>query len=343
MFYLKYRPINLEQLDNTRVREVVSQLLKSKNLPHALSFIGGKGMGKTSVARIFAKAVNCENNLFAGKNSEIDPCNQCAQCKSIDNGSSPDITEMDAASNRGIEEVKQLMKEAAFAPLSARYRVFIIDEAHMITNDAFNALLKTLEEPPSTVIFILATTNEEKIPKTILSRCYRIGFGLADKSDIQHMLKRIVAGENLKITQALADLIADNSDYSFRDAAKLLEELTIQNKLNFEEAQAYLGIRVQNNLLYSLMHSSLDETINWIKHYQASGGNIKIVIEDTLQQLHNHLINPESIKDKQMSRTDLATCMRVMLEAYANLKISPIETIPLEIAVIEFYNQRKSI
>lgn len=347
MFYLKYRPTTLAELDNAQVRTAITNMLQSKQLPHAFTFIGTKGMGKTSTARIFAKAVNCLENSFAGKGDSIEPCNTCKNCISIDTGSSPDVVEMDAASNRGIDEVRRLIKEASFAPMSGRYRVFIIDEAHMITNDAFNALLKTLEEPPETVIFILATTNEEKIPKTISSRCFRISFGSAKKEDIKHMLKRIVTGEGLKITLGLADLVATYSENSFRDAAKLLEELSIQNKLTIDEAQQYLGIRAKDHLLSMLKEQSLSETLSWVEEYVKNGGSIKLLLEDILNKLHLQLLKNNGIDlhgeiiALGFTNTEIAQLMKLMNEAYASLRISPIETIPLEIALVEFYNLKK--
>ena len=347
MFYLKYRPTTLAELDNSYVRETIKNVLSSKSLPHAFTFIGTKGMVKTSTARILAKSVNCLNTAFAGQGESIEPCNTCKNCTSIETGSSPDVVEMDAASNRGIDEVRRLIKEASFAPMAGKYRVFIIDEAHMITNDAFNALLKTLEEPPETVIFILATTNEEKIPKTISSRCFKINFGSAKKEDIKHMLKRIVTGEGLKITQGLADLIATYSEHSFRDAAKLLEELHIQNKLSLEDAQTYLGIRAKDQLLAYLKEKSLTETITWIEEYVKNGGSVKILIEDTLNKLHAQLLANNNIPtDGEVvklgfTNNEIVHLMKLFNEAFGSLRISPIETIPLEIAVVEFYNQRQ--
>ena len=239
MYYLKYRPQSIGELDNTKVREKISNLLKTKEIPHAMLFVGSKGMGKTSTARIIAKSVNCLDNVFSGKGTSFEPCNICTNCASIDKGSSPDVVEQDAASNRGIDEIRKLIKESAFAPMAGRYRVYIIDEAHMITPDAFNALLKTLEEPPATVLFILATTNEEKVPTTIISRCVRIPFGQASKPDIIDMLDRMIAKENISINQDIKDIIYKYSDNSFRDAAKLLEELVLQDKLQKDEAEKH--------------------------------------------------------------------------------------------------------
>src|SRR3989339_93558 len=208
MFYLKYRPKTISELDNTRVRDQLRKILESKDFPHAFLFVGQKGTGKTSAARIFAKAINCL------KRESIEPCNRCVNCLAIASSSFTDVLEMDAASNRGIEEVKNLIRETAFLPMSGRYRVFIIDEAHMITPDGFNALLKTLEEPSPSTIFILATTNMEKLPKTIISRCVKINFGKGKIEDIVSMLKRISYAEKLEYSEDILKLIAHHSESS---------------------------------------------------------------------------------------------------------------------------------
>src|SRR3990167_2336485 len=234
MFYLKYRPKKIAELDNVRAKDILIKILNSSEIPHALLFVGDKGTGKTSAARLFAKSINCLKNKFSKNNKDVEPCNDCKNCKSIDTSSSIDIVEMDAASNRGIDEVRKIIQESTFAPMGNRYRVFIIDEAHMITNDAFNALLKTLEEPPKSVIFILATTNLEKMPKTIRSRCNIVNFAKAKKNDIISMLEKIIRKEKIKIDKELITLIAQHADSSFRDAAKILEELTVQQILSYE-------------------------------------------------------------------------------------------------------------
>lgn len=345
MYYLTHRPRTITELDNTKVRDKMQNILSSKAIPHAMLFVGSKGMGKTSTARIVAKALNCLENVFAKKGKSIEPCNTCTNCISIDTGSSPDVVEQDAASNRGIDEVRKIIKEASFAPMSGRYRIYIIDEAHMITTDAFNALLKTLEEPPKTVIFILATTNEEKIPSTIISRCVRIPFGSAEQKDIEHMLDRIAEKENIPLTPELKTLIATYSDNSFRDASKLMEELVMQNKLTVQDAEAYLGIRAKQQLLAIMQAEPLAESLKWIEEFVENGGNIKRVIEDMLQTLKKQLLLKSNVisdqKDLGYSLSEVTVLMKLLHEAYNNLKISPIDSLPLEIAVVEFYNLRK--
>lgn len=342
MFYLKYRPKNLSELDNQVVKEIIEKILSGSHLPHAFLFYGQKGTGKTSTARIFAKAINCLNNAFNKKNDSIEPCNQCSNCISIAQGNNPDVVEIDAASNRGIDEVKNLIQESNFLPMTGHYRVFIIDEVHMMTQEAFNALLKTLEEPPPSVIFILATTNKDKVPKTIISRCHLVNFGQAKKNDIINMLKRIVVKENISVNQKLISLIADYSDYSFRDAAKILEELLIQNKLNYEEAKKFLGLTKKNFLLI-LASKKRTEVFNWIDEFAKTNGDFKTLIESCLFELRQMLLSKQGIDFEEkiellFSEKEIVILIKLLTEAYQNLRLTPIESLPLEIAVYEFYN-----
>jgi len=343
VFYLKYRPHIIAEIDNVKARETITRFLNSDSLPHAFLFIGQKGTGKTSTARILAKSINCDKTrYFNNKFTNIEPCNQCSNCKSIDNDSSPDVVEMDAASNRGIDEIKNLIQNTAFTPMHSRFRVFIIDEAHQITHDGFNVLLKTLEEPPASVIFILATTNPEKVPPTIISRCVPINFGLASTIDIKNMLNRIIKNEKLLINNEVIDLIAIHSDNSFRDAAKLLQELITQNKLDLEKAQDYIGIRGNNILLALLDAKTIEDSLCWTKEFTNSGGNVKSLISDLLNQLHQLLMIKNQIVNEKtkitLSQQQILRLMKLFNEAYSNLHATPNESIPLEIAIMEYYN-----
>lgn len=345
MLYLKYRPRTVEELDNSTAREALGKLLTTKKLPHAFLFTGQKGTGKTSSARILAKAINCLENAYSGKGKSYEPCNKCANCKSIDSGSSPDVFELDAASNRGIDEVRNLIKEAGFSPMAGNFRVFIIDEAHMITNDAFNALLKTLEEPPPSVIFILATTNEEKVPKTIVSRCYAIKFNTASRDDIKSKLNKIIKEEDIKVPEGVVELISQHSEHSFRDAIRLLEELIVQNKLTTEEAGEYLGIRTKEGLLELLDKNESKEALQWVDEHVKAGGSIKHLITDLINAVRDHLmklkgVEVESPTSLHLSVQESMVLIKSLQEAYASLRITPIESLPLEIALIEFYNYK---
>ena len=221
VFYRKYRPQTISELDSSNVRETLFAVLKGENIPHAFLFTGPKGLGKTSTARIVAKAVNC----LHPKNGE--PCNVCEQCVSITNGSNIDILEIDGASNRGIDEIRELRERVKLAPSSAKKKVYIIDEVHMLTTEAFNALLKTIEEPPAHVMFIFCTTEPHKVPETILSRCFHISFSLATTAELVHSLERITNGEKIEAEKGALELIAHLAEGGFRDAAKILEEMVL--------------------------------------------------------------------------------------------------------------------
>ncbi len=346
MFYLKYRPKTIAELDNNLVKESVSNILSAKNIPHAFLFVGQKGTGKTSTARVFAKSINCLNNKFSGKGKSAEPCNRCKNCLNIDLSSSTDVVEMDAASNRGIDEMKKIIRESSFLPMSSKYRVFIIDEAHMITTEGFNALLKTLEEPPKSVIFILATTNLEKVPKTIVSRCSIVNFGRAKRSEILGMLKKIVKREGIKVDEELLKLISKHSDHSFRDGTKMLEELVIQSKLSLKEGQKFLGILSRDSLLEIVEKKHLKDALTWIEEFTQAGGNFKNLIEQLLEELRIQLLLKNDIPvengDTQLdlSIVEISQLIKLCNEAYNLLKYSPIESLPLEIALADFYNLR---
>lgn len=346
MFYLKYRPKTIGEIDNSNVKKMIGKILESSTLPHAFLFVGQKGTGKTSTARILAKAVNCLNNKFSHSASvnNYEPCNKCANCKSISLSSFTDVIEMDAASNRGIDEIKNLIRETSFLPMSGGYRVFIIDEAHMITNEGFNALLKTLEEPSKSAIFVLATTNLEKLPKTIVSRCLKINFGKANITDIYSMLKRISKSENIDLSEDLLKLIANHSESSFRDAAKILEEITFQEIRSIVEAEKYLGIRGRNDLIEIIEKKDQKKTLLWIGEFFQNGGDFKNLIEDILDQLHSQLLIKNDIlkiedKKTSLSISEISLLMKLLIEAYQNLRNTPIDSLPVEIALIEFYNE----
>lgn len=340
MFYLKYRPQTISEIDNLQAKATIGKILESSTLPHAFLFVGSKGTGKTSTARILAKAVNCLNNKFSHASNDFEPCNNCANCKSIGLSSFTDVIEMDAASNRGIEEIKSLIRETSFLPMSGGYRVFIIDEAHMITNEGFNALLKTLEEPPKSAIFVLATTNLEKLPKTIVSRCLKVNFGKANIIDILSMLKRIIKNEKIDLSEDVLKLIASHSENSFRDAAKILEEIFFQKIKSTDETEKFLGIRGRNDLIDIIEKKDFKKTLNWINDFSKNGGDFKNLIEDVLEQLHNQLLLIiDNKKVSNLSLTEISLLMKLLIEAYQNLKNSPIESLPVEIALIEFYNK----
>ncbi|MGB9820679.1 MAG: DNA polymerase III subunit gamma/tau [Pseudothermotoga sp.] len=218
--YRKYRPKNFDQIiDQLQAKLVLQNAILKNRVSHAYIFAGPRGTGKTSVARVLAKSLNCPNR------TGYEPCGRCDSCISIDKGIHPDVVELDAASNRGIDEIRKIRDAVGFRPMLGKYKVYIIDEFHMLTREAFNALLKTLEEPPEKITFILATTNLERVPSTIISRCQTIEFRNFTEKDVVENLLQISSKENMKLHEDAAKLIAKRAAGGMRDALSYLEQV----------------------------------------------------------------------------------------------------------------------
>jgi DNA polymerase III subunit gamma/tau len=371
VFYLKYRPQKIDDLDNQDVRSTLKSVL-SKNPPHAFLFTGPKGLGKTSSARIVAKVVNCtgrtDNKELKTKNKEpegkilssksliqsselaagvdIEPCNKCESCKSITEGNNLDVLEIDAASNRGIDEIRELKEKIRLAPVSSKVKVYIIDEVHMLTTEAFNALLKTLEEPPPHAIFILATTEAHKVPATIMSRCFHVGFRKATSGELVRSFERIVKGEKIKIDKKSLEFIASISDGAFRDGAKILEEISviadgkpITAEL-IEEKYKFIALEknVEDFILY-LKARDVQNALKSISVLEDSGVDIKYFVRKTIDCLHRDLL--VQIQDGQKSELDLRIdeikeIIEALSNAYSEIKYAVIPQLPLELAVIGY-------
>ena len=245
VLYRKYRPKTFSDVvGQPQVTITLKNELKAGRLNHAYLFTGTRGTGKTSCAKILSKAVNCLNPI------DGEPCCECEICKGIDNGEIFDVVEMDAASNRRIDDIRDISEKVTFTPQRGKYRVFIIDEVHMLTTEAFNALLKTLEEPPSHVIFILATTEVHKLPATILSRCQRFDFHRINPQDMAQRIKYVCDCEKAVITDEAALLIAVIADGAVRDALSLLDRcLALSASVDAETVRKAAGLAQKDYLM----------------------------------------------------------------------------------------------
>ncbi len=288
--YLKYRPKTIDELDLEEIRDFFHQLVKSGNLTHAYLFDGPRGSGKTSSARILAKMVNCE----ACKQSVCEPCGQCDSCQLIDKGNAVDLIEIDGASNRRIDDIRNLKDKIRLAPSRLKKKVYIIDEVHMLTTEAFNALLKTLEEPPEHAIFILATTEFHKLPETIVSRCLRVKFRKASKQEMIRSLSRVVKGEKGKIDDEALSLLAESVDGSFRDGVKLLEQALNQNKnINLETMRQILqGSKrdYSRELAVFLVKTQTKPALKLVRDFSDQGGNLTFLLKQVIQLLKSALL-----------------------------------------------------
>jgi len=344
-FYLKYRPQSFSDLDSTLAREELQKIFSSGKITHAFLFSGPKGIGKTSAARIVAKAVNCLENQGKDNKKNLEPCNRCDNCKSITAGTNVDIIEIDAASNRGIDDIKELREKIKLAPAFLKYKVYIIDEAHMLTTEAFNALLKTLEEPPEHAIFILCTTDTEKLPKTIISRCQRINFRKATKEEIVGRLKKNCEAEKLEHEKGALEEIAKLSEGSFRDATKLLEQVSFAGKITLEGVRQTAGVLGEfkaEELLGLLKEKKTKEALEWVGRAAEAGINLKILLENLTEILRSVLLENFGIKGEEesvslnFSPNEAISLINLLGRAYLELRTAVIPQLPLEMLIMQW-------
>lgn len=333
MFYRKYRPQQWGELDSIRIRESLGTAILNNEWSHAYLLVGKRGTGKTTTARLIAKTINCTDR----KKGE-EPCNKCNSCLSISGGSSMDVIEIDAASNTGVEDIRDLREKVKLAPSASKYKVYIIDEVHMLSNSAFNALLKTLEEPPAHVVFVLATTDPQKLPETIVSRCLVYDFGRAQQDEIISGLKKIAISENLKIEEIVLVRVAQISAGSHRDAAKILEQLAQQSaKIDLEllDSLNTPNFESQAKELFKLMvRGEKQGALKLIEEETASDETKVLVLTNSLLSLLQEVIL--SKEKSEISGKDLWLLMQKLIEAINLSKNCPVAQLPLEILVADW-------
>jgi DNA polymerase III subunit gamma/tau len=348
VFYRKYRPQTIEELDSKEVREKLYNVLSSSEVSHAFLFIGPKGLGKTSTARIVAKSLNCTK-----KTKGIEPCNKCEQCISITHGTNMDILEIDGASNRGIDEIRDLREKIKLSPMSAHKKVYIIDEVHMLTTEAFNALLKTLEEPPSHVVFILCTTEPHKVPATILSRCLRIQFKKATEEELIRSFERIIKSEKLEAELEALRLIANFSDGSFRDGVKILEEMALiakDKKITkglVEKNYAVASTQYQiAQMIKSLEDKDVKRAFEVTTKLTKEGVEMGYFMQILIETLHNSLLLKAGVEvvpgpglmldNSKLEIAEIKRLIELLSEAKSELKYAVLPQIPLELVIVEW-------
>jgi len=351
--YREWRPKNFEDVvGQEHITTTLKNQIQNDRIAHAYLFCGTRGTGKTSTAKVMAKALNCLNPV----NGE--PCNECEMCKKINDGLAIDVTELDAASNNGVDKIRDIIDDAKYPPQEARFKVYIMDEVHMLSMGAVNAFLKTLEEPPANVIFILATTDPQKLPITILSRCQRFDFKRISKSDISDRLRKIVGAQGVLADEKSLELISRVSDGAMRDALSILDQAIAMGdgSVNYDSVVGMLGL-VTNEYLFNITSAIIERNIqkamNIIEEVVYAGKDINLFIKDLTGHFRNLLMakvtnNPEEVLDMSMENINLIKeqgsrirveeimrDIRILQEAEGNAKISKQARLYLELATIK--------
>lgn len=351
--YREWRPKNF---DDVVGQEHITTTLKNEilndRIAHAYLFCGTRGTGKTSTAKVMAKALNCLNP------QDGEPCNECEMCRKINEGLAIDVTELDAASNNGIEKIRDIIDDTKYPPQEAKYKIYIMDEVHMLSVGAVNAFLKTLEEPPKNVIFILATTDPQKLPITILSRCQRFDFKRINQKEICARLQKITDAQNVKYDLKSLELIARVCDGAMRDALSILDQAIAMgdNEINYDDLVSILGL-VTNEYLFDIANSIMDRNVEKsmiiIENMVYAGKDIQLFIKELIGHFRNLLMikvtnNPEEVLDmsleniaivKEQGRKirveEIMRAIRILQEAEINAKASKQSRLYLELAVIK--------
>lgn len=363
VIYRKYRPqIFSEVIGQDHVVRTLVSAIKNNKVAHAYLFAGPRGTGKTTVARILAKAVNCLDD------SSYEPCNKCDSCTEIMNNRALDLIEIDAASNRGIEEVRELKERIRFVPTRGKYKVFVIDEAHQLTKEAFNALLKTLEEPPAHAIFVLATTEPHKMLPTILSRVQRFDFKKLSLPDIIKKLELIAKKEGVKISEKALRIIALNSEGHMRDAESMLGQMIAfsgDKEITVEDIENILGI-VDINLAIKfidlLAKMNSNEALVFVDKFVNQGYDLVQFTESLInysrkllllrvgkdlsklikEELSAEQLNTALKQAEEFSLQEVSRMIEIFTEALYQMKHSKFPQISLELAVVEICGRNNS-
>ena len=351
--YREWRPKTFNDVvGQEHITTTLKNQILNHRIAHAYLFCGTRGTGKTSTAKVFAKALNCLN-LQDGE-----PCNECEMCRKINEGLAIDVTELDAASNNGVDKIRDIIDDVKYPPQEAKYKVYIMDEVHMLSAGAVNAFLKTLEEPPNNVIFILATTDPQKLPITILSRCQRFDFKRINNNEITARLRKIVDDQNVLADERSLNLIARVSDGAMRDSLSILDQaISMGNgNVDYNTVVSMLGL-VTNEHLFNLTNAviqrSVEKSIGIIEDVIYSGKDIYLFIKDLITHYRNLLMakvtnDPEEVLDmseenialikEQSARLraeEIMRCIRILQEAENNAKLSKQARLYCELAIIK--------
>lgn len=351
--YREWRPKTFNDVvGQEHITTTLKNQILNHRIAHAYLFCGTRGTGKTSTAKVFAKALNCLN-LQDGE-----PCNECEMCRKINEGLAIDVTELDAASNNGVDKIRDIIDDVKYPPQEAKYKVYIMDEVHMLSAGAVNAFLKTLEEPPNNVIFILATTDPQKLPITILSRCQRFDFKRINNNEITARLRKIVDDQNVLADERSLNLIARVSDGAMRDSLSILDQaISMGNgNVDYNTVVSMLGL-VTNEHLFNLTNAviqrSVEKSIGIIEDVIYSGKDIYLFIKDLITHYRNLLMakvtnNPEEVLDmseenialikEQSARLraeEIMRCIRILQESENNAKLSKQARLYCELAIIK--------
>ena len=359
VFALKWRPQNFDEIvGQNHIITTLKSALQKNRLAHAYIFAGPRGVGKTSTARILAKALNCKEGPTAN------PCQKCAFCAEITQGRSLDVIEIDGASNRGIDEIRALRENVKFSPVNGKFKIYIIDEVHMLTQEAFNALLKTLEEPPPFVKFIFATTQPHKVIPTILSRCQRLDFRRVPLMEIIAQLEKIVAAEKIDIDKEVLFAIAKSSDGSLRDAESVLDQLVSfsKDKVSLKDIISVLGL-IEQDVLFQIAQTIIQknalDALGLLNNIIDEGKDLNVFLNNLIEHFRNLMIVKVAKIDSKLIDLPEDICERLLKQSQAfsleeifsafNILLNTLEIskrldslrIPLEIGLVKLAYDKK--